>query len=941
MYAEESRHTNTPELPPARGDAPEEACSADGLLVERLRRGDAEAGYVLFRDYYPSVYRYLFWLTERSEQAEDLAQETFVRAWRHLDRFDPCGSLRAWLHRIAHREFLRSVRRQTPASLEVVGEVAAPEATAFTEAVELRQILRKLPAEQREVVLLHDLEGYSSREIAPIVGAPASTVRRRLAQARERLRQELGEDDLTYVNEPAAPMRQWAWLPLDQMHALETRLVTRATGDRAAPGQGARQEDGMERREFLRHAAAGAVGLMLPEAEKEVVDSRLTQKVTLTFKGVALSDLCEHLWAETEVHLAAGPSVADEKVTLFCEKTPLRDVMRQLARPFGYTWVRSARMGEYHYELTQDLRSQLLEEELRSRDRNAALLALEREIDRYRPYLELSPDEALARSKTAASADKRLLQALATTGWGPLHIYFRLSPQQLEALRAGQQLVFSTGPGPSEQPLPRDLVHGVLQSLRDWRLIKSDHGFGDTSDLTDPRGVALTAIPEVGAKIQLGMPQSELGQFTLEGQSGFFVPHGSNMFAPSISPLAVGRSPAVLKPENARATARLAHDAALRSRVTVQPQPSCGSDLAPGFVGAPPSWRHAGETPALPRKGEQLPLPASGRGSGGEVNPPKVTSADVLEALHDATGLPIVADYYTHLYAPEAVSARNIPLFDALNDLADAMHVRWARDSDGGWLQFRSASYYNDRLKEVPNRLLSRWATRRYSRGSLTLDDLVEIVQLPDPQLNADEMAEGARECFGLAEWDLARDQVLRQHLRYLAAFTRDQRQRTMSAAGLPFSQMTLSQQQQFISLALYPLDAPLQSLEEMTAATLRVEYTVPGWFRWGKPDVWGYTRWVVPLEPGPQSQRVLRPPGCERTREAALQALRRVDPQVRDAVLEAMGRSDPRLAAALQDEEGQIFPTDLSLAIVYIPGGARSHLVHVLKQSNDMVQPG
>src|SRR5256885_10607203 len=138
---------------------------------------------------------------------------------------------------------------------------------------------------------------------------------------------------------------------------------------------------------------------MLAGTEKGVVDSRLTQKVTCAFKGTALSDLCEKLKIDTGIQLTAGPSVADEKVTLFCEKLPLREVMRQLSRPFGYTWLRSGKAGEYRYQLIQDLRSQLLEEELRNRDRNAALLALDREMERYRKYLGLSPDEALARSK--------------------------------------------------------------------------------------------------------------------------------------------------------------------------------------------------------------------------------------------------------------------------------------------------------------------------------------------------------------------------------------------------------------------------------------------------------------------------------------------------------------------------------------------------------------
>ena len=84
-------------------------------------------------------------------------------------------------------------------------------------------------------------------------------------------------------------------------------------------------------------------------------------------------------------------------MTLFCEKLPLREVMRQLSRPFGYTWLRSGKPGEYQYELAQDLKSQLLEEELRNRDRQRrAAGARSQDMSRYRPYLRLSPDEALA-----------------------------------------------------------------------------------------------------------------------------------------------------------------------------------------------------------------------------------------------------------------------------------------------------------------------------------------------------------------------------------------------------------------------------------------------------------------------------------------------------------------------------------------------------------------
>src|SRR5437773_9361523 len=95
--------------------------AADGRLLEQIRAGDAEAGHRFIRDYYPGVYRYLLYLTRHRETAEDLAQETFLQAWRHLDQFQQRAPLRLWLHQIARREFLRSRRYQRPStSLEEV-----------------------------------------------------------------------------------------------------------------------------------------------------------------------------------------------------------------------------------------------------------------------------------------------------------------------------------------------------------------------------------------------------------------------------------------------------------------------------------------------------------------------------------------------------------------------------------------------------------------------------------------------------------------------------------------------------------------------------------------------------------------------------------------------------------------------------------------------------
>src|SRR6202022_1672746 len=162
--------------------------------------------------------------------------------------------------------------------------------------------------------------------------------------------------------------------------------------------------------------------------------------------------------------------VCGEKGRVLCGEMPGREGMGQLSRPFGYTWLRSKKEGgEYRYELVQDLRSQLLEEELRNRDRDAALIALDREMSQYRPYLSLSPDEALARAQTAGPEEKKWLEQLASCNWGPIQIYFRLSPQELTALRSGQKLTFSQTPKPGEEPLPADMARGVLECLRDVR----------------------------------------------------------------------------------------------------------------------------------------------------------------------------------------------------------------------------------------------------------------------------------------------------------------------------------------------------------------------------------------------------------------------------------------------------------------------------------------
>jgi hypothetical protein len=670
--------------------------------------------------------------------------------------------------------------------------------------------------------------------------------------------------DLDYLNqEPRIAISGWVRIPEDEMARLERKFLNAVKGG-----------DRFVTVPFPRIAMAGpdsnhAIAQVVSTYKRQVaiVDPRLFRKVTLNFKGTPLAELCDRLRADTGIQVAAGQSVGDEKVTVFCKETPLRDVMRQLSRPFGYAWLRNGKEGDYRYELVQDLRAQLMEEDLRLKDRNAALVALDQEMQRYRPYLSLSPDEALARAKGAPASEKPVLERLGGAWWGPAHMYFRLSSRDLSALRAGQELRFSAEPEMGEQPLAPEVARGVCQSWRDWRVrkVEKEFIFGPRSEVPD--GLPPASVPETVARVSFKIRQSELGQFTLDGGSGLAV--GGNRSIIN-DPLAEGMSPAVRDPQNEKFNTKLARDPALRLRVTIRPQASCRL--------APAESTSVGNAPE-----------------------PKVTTADVLEALHRASKMPVVADYYTRLYPAGSVSVRNMPLFKALNRLADTMRLRWEKDNDGGWLQFRSASFFNDRIKEVPNRLMGRWAAARRARGALMLDDLVEIVQLSDAQLNSPNVADGAQNCFGLAEWSLARKSVLRPHLRYLAQLTPAQRQQAQSAEGLPFAQMSLAQQQGFLALALGPHADRLKSgLEDLAGAALRVDYTLPGGFQWARPEAPGAPRWQTLL---PSTVR-------ERTREAALTAAHRIDPQIADA---------------------QIVPTELAITVFYTLGGANGRVAPVV----------
>lgn len=139
----------------------------------------------------PRLRRYARALTGDAGRADDLVQDTLERALVKLDLWRPGSDMRAWLFTLMHNLFVNQIRGSGPAACELDEAVDVPVSGGQADALAVRDIhsaLAKLPAEQREVILLVGLEQFSYAEAARVLGLPIGTVMSRLSRARERLR---------------------------------------------------------------------------------------------------------------------------------------------------------------------------------------------------------------------------------------------------------------------------------------------------------------------------------------------------------------------------------------------------------------------------------------------------------------------------------------------------------------------------------------------------------------------------------------------------------------------------------------------------------------------------------------------------------------------------------------------------------------------------------
>ncbi|MCW3094991.1 MAG: polymerase sigma-70 factor, subfamily [Chthonomonadaceae bacterium] len=198
----------------------------ESWLVWRILRGDKRAGEELVAVNYPRIFRLLRYLTGRADIAEDLTQQTFVRAWQALPNFRHQSSLATWLHRIAYHEYTHWLRdRREHASLDSASHLAAPSASHEWETLVLPHALAQLSQEHREAFLLFHIQELSIGEIAAILEVPGGTVKSRLFTARQRLREILEAEAASVELTAPAPSMAATIAPKPQkeiLHELST-----------------------------------------------------------------------------------------------------------------------------------------------------------------------------------------------------------------------------------------------------------------------------------------------------------------------------------------------------------------------------------------------------------------------------------------------------------------------------------------------------------------------------------------------------------------------------------------------------------------------------------------------------------------------------------------------------------------------------------------------
>jgi len=164
----------------------------DRKVIERVLNGDSEAFNILVRQWEKPIYNFILRMIGDRDEAMDLCQDCFMKAYRELRTLKDRDRFSSWLYRIAHNTCLSRIRKDQGKIWVELDADTGSNHVPVENRLAVEKALRQLPEDQREAVILKVFQGLKFEEIAAIQGAPVSTVKSRLYMGFEKLRSILG-----------------------------------------------------------------------------------------------------------------------------------------------------------------------------------------------------------------------------------------------------------------------------------------------------------------------------------------------------------------------------------------------------------------------------------------------------------------------------------------------------------------------------------------------------------------------------------------------------------------------------------------------------------------------------------------------------------------------------------------------------------------------------